>query len=828
MPAEGRSAHLVQTRKEALQIRWCFREKTRYMQRPHLPFPLVPGHCWVSLVFLFPGMAMAIAEALIHDLDPYPVEADGTFADVTMTELHDAGLFLRDPSAADRAGVWISESLLRETGVSVLEDLLWLVPGAHGQARFGNLTVPTLRGDASETLFNGQRRGDNLFGIPPTRTLMGAVEVIKGPPPVETGLGKRTGGTLNLGSPQARTEGAFGSAEIALGAWVPEGGSYGKAEVTLDGNVPIGERQALRLRFGFREDETFYGRNGGTDDYRDLYVAWRYKGDRELFLDLVGYVQTYDRPQTLGVNRPWQGLIADGAYFTGDPDPLVGSGDAPGPFDPGVADPGLLTGGSGSLVQISRDRVLMSAGDEGFGDLYLGQGRLRVPMEGGMEIRQSLLLERVSREKMNQFYYAEEVGQTTVDSLTSLRGAGTFSLGPFAWETGVSLRLEKRENRANYWNEFAYAFDISEGRRFSTTERFGDKIAPGAVSSAGDRDWYLPSSAFSTPESTDSRLRQAGLYGRFQQQFGETWELRAALRIDRFWIEAAEPGDLGIPQPLSDSAAQTLLSGSVSLQRDFGSARAYLTVGSFRGIAGNTVGDGINLYADGRLHRDDFLNRTELLEAGGGFTISENLTASGAVFAQSRRRQEFFGSNDLLVRGAEASLSLRLGSATRFHANASYLDARYENASPAEFGGGSLWNVYAAGAGPTGEGNGLGYIGGFFLNSQPPGDYRLPGLPRWQANFGMEHRFSEAWLIWIWGAWSGKQYGNLAREYTIPAQWEWNASLSWEWESVTLQVVGRNLLDAENWIHNGDTFFNQMLISRNLPFRLELVIRRAF
>jgi hypothetical protein len=160
--------------------------------------------------------------------------------------------------------------------------------------------------------------------------------------------------------------------------------------------------------------------------------------------------------------------------------------------------------------------------------------------------------------------------------------------------------------------------------------------------------------------------------------------------------------------------------------------------------------------------------------------------------------------------------------------NGQVLDAHYDNAAPAEFGGGSLWNVYAPGAGPTGEGNGLGYIGGFFLNSVAPGDYRIPGLSEWQLNAGLEQSLGERWSIWIWGGWAGEQHGNLAAEYVIPSQMEWNASLTYDAGNWEAQLVARNLFDADNWLHNGDTFFDQMLVSRNLPLRLEGRLRIRF
>jgi hypothetical protein len=764
----------------------------------------------------------------VHDLDPYLVEARETGASASREELVETGRSVLPETGEDRSVFWISRERLTGTAVARIEDLFWQVPGAASQARFGVITVPTIRGDAAETLFNGQRRGDNLFGLPPTLTAIDSVEVVTGAPILRSGLGKRTGGQVNLATRQAIVGMNFGSAELRLGTWVPGAGDYGTLEATLDLNRTLGKGQALRVAAGFREDETFYKRNGGHDDYRDLYLSWRFEGDDGETLDLIGYTHTAERPQTLGVNRPWQGLIDNNQYVTGGVDPLVGQSDPPGFLDPGIVDPGLIVAGTGDVALLEADRVLMSAGDIGEGKAHLGQVIYRKPVDADLLLHQAFLIERVFREKENQFFFAEDVEQLTLDSLSRLMGEASNRFGQVNWELGVHLRLEERSNRTNYWNEFAYAFDIREGRRFSVPERFPAYLAPGAVEDNSGRAWYLPSSPFSTPETTDSRLRQAGTYGQFRQEFARGWSLALTLRGDWIAVDAREPGDLTEIPRLSDRETVQLLSGSLSLQREFENGTVYLTAGQYRGVAGNTVGDGVNLYGDGRLHRDDFLNRARLLEIGGRHQVGERGFLSWSVFDQRRKRLEFFGSNDITVHGAEISLDWQPTASTRLYMNGQYLDARYDNAAPAEFGGGSLWNVYAPGAGPTGQGNGLGYIGGFFLNSVAPGDARLPGLSKWQMNAGIEQELGDRWSLWVWGGWSSEQRGNLAGEYFIPSQMEWNASLTYRTGKWEAQLVARNLFDAGNWLHNGDTFFNQMLISRNLPLRLEGRFRIRF
>lgn len=798
------------------------------MRQTHLTFFRGPFLTAILITLHLPLHGQDGREFPVHELDPYTVESGSGWELVEREEQAEAGRLLVSGPGDGRSVFWMASDLLEGTAAARVEDIFWQVPGAATQARFGVVTVPTIRGDAAETLFNGQRRGDNLFGLPPTLTAVSSVEVLTGAPLLRAGLGKRTGGQVNLTTRLPVMGERFGSVELRLGTWVPGASDFTTMEATFDLNAPLRKGQAIRLASGLRDDETFYHRNGGRDDYRDLYAAWRLEGTDGQTLDVIGYFHEAERPQTLGVNRPWQGLIDNNQYVTGGVDPLIGQSDPPGFLDPGIADPGLIVAGVGETAPLSTDRVLMSVGDAGDGEAYLGQAIYRKPVDPDLVFHQSVLVERVFRGKVNQFFFSEDVEQLTVDSLTRLTGESANRMGVLGWELGGHLRLEERNNRTNYWNEFAYAFDIREGRRFSTPEAFPGYLAPGAVEDAGGRSWYLPSSAFSTPETTDSRLRQAGLYGDMSQSFENGWSLALTLRGDWVGVEAAEPGDLAGESLLSDRDSVRLLSGALSLSREWNTGLVYLTAGLYRGIAGNTVGDGVNLYGDGKLNRDDFLNRTRLLEIGGHQRVRETLTINWALFDQRRQRQEFFGSNDIEVRGGEVSLDWQPDSSTRVFLNGQYLDAHYDNAAPAEFGGGSLWNIYAPGAGPTGEGNGLGYIGGFFLNSVGPGDYRIPGLSDWQFNAGLEQVLGKRWSLWIWGGWSSEQQGNLAGEYVIPSQMEWNASLTYEADRWEIQMVARNLLDADNWLHNGDTFFDQMLVSRNLPLRLEGRLRIRF
>lgn len=756
----------------------------------------------------------------VHDLPPYTVEAGRP----TGWLVPDGVPRLLLPSDAGRFSHVLDAEELLQSGVSGVEELVERLPGAARQSRFGVMTVPTVRGDAAETLFNGQRRGDNLFGMPLSLTPLAGIEMVNGVGLLATGPGKRSGGQLNLVTISAASPPAD-EALLRLGTWVSGGGSFGTVEGRIRSHAVLGPETALAIAAGWRENATYYHRNGGEDNQRDLYLTLRRSTERGQF-DLVAYFQEVSRPQTLGVNRPWQGLIDKGLYISGSPDAAIGRGDPPGFFDPGLADPGLLTAGPADLVPLEADRVLMSVGDVGKGGLALMQALAEVRIGPDLILEQALLFEQVHREKLNQFYYAEDVEQRTLDSMTRLKGE---LRGPLRleWEAGLHLRREERDNRANYWNEFAYAWDIAGARRFNALETFAEVIAPGAIRGNGTRPWYVPGSLFSTPESSVSRLEQAGLHATFTRVIRGGWTVNWGGRLDRVRVVAAEAKDLAAA-PLEDVAAATLASGAATLSYERGAHRAWLTAANAGGVAGNTVGDGINLYGESGLHTADLDNRTRLVELGFRTQMTEVFSLQGALFSQRRQRLEFFGSNTLQTRGAELFMEGQLGRRTRLSLMAHYLDARYDKAAPAEFGGGSVWNVFAPGAGPTGLGNGLGYTRGFFLNSIAPGNHRVPGLSRWEAKMHLTRSIGERWEARLQTVVRGPQSGNLAGEFTLPRQTEWTASVAWNVPGWEVRLVAFNFLNATNWIHNGDTYFDQLLISRSLPRRLELWVRRQW
>jgi hypothetical protein len=176
------------------------------------------------------------------------------------------------------------------------------------------------------------------------------------------------------------------------------------------------------------------------------------------------------------------------------------------------------------------------------------------------------------------------------------------------------------------------------------------------------------------------------------------------------------------------------------------------------------------------------------------------------------------------MRGAE--LELVYQPHTKFNAtfNAAYIDGRFDNSTASQAGGTSLYNLYAAGQGPGGLGNGL----GFQWDKLPRGDYRIPGLSRVVVNSSFSYRFDNGFGGGLGGSWQSEQAGNLLNEYHIPSQVFLNAFVSYRQPRWEVNVDVLNVLDRRNWVHNGDNFSNNVLVFQDLPLRVEGYVKFKF
>jgi outer membrane receptor protein involved in Fe transport len=718
-----------------------------------------------------------------------------------------------------RAASTISQALLRERGINGVTEFVAYAPGSYAPAGYGKATIPNIRGDLAETFLNGQRASYNNFGYAPSFNNVEAVDVVRGPGSALYGAGFFTGGYVNYVTKQPKFSPET-TATVRVGTWAPAGGSWLNGSWQLDATAPFADgKSAWRLSYEGKEDDTFFRRHGGRDDRQDVFVSWLRRPSDTLTLEANAQYLWQAAPQLLGVNRPNQELIDHGRYYTGD---LPDLGYSPAGAIDGVI-PGTVS------AEIPRDATLLSPGDFSNANVYRAQFIATARLTADSKLINRTFFENVERRRFHAFEYIEYVEQLTFENRTEWHAAFATGAIPHALIAGATLRYEARQSFTNYFNEYFFQYDLTRANRVFSHERdYPNSYFPGFKGPGGRR--FFPAS-FGSPETTESTLWNPALFVQDEVKLSEKFSLLAGLRGDGFLAKARDPLDDQSGARWRDKNDDAALSWNASgIFRPTSKSSLYATYQRAVAVHGNVTGGGIMLKDDGTgrgvIDREDFRNVSRLAELGAKVALLENqLYAGFAAYDQRREEVELGGDvKNLRIRGAELELVYQPDTHFNVTFNAAYSDGRFENSTAAQAGGTSLFNLYAAGAGPAGRGNGL----GFQWDQLPPGDYRIPGLSRVVLNGSFSYRFANGFGGGLGGSWQGEQAGNLTNEYHIPSQIFLNAFVFYRqprWE-VNLDIL--NVLDRRNWIHNGDNYSNHVLVFQDLPLRVEGYVKFKF
>lgn len=773
------------------------------------------------------GSHPLVAETEIVELDTYAVTgaAQGSHNPLSREP---AGLFEGDRALTEipRGISVITAETLAARGISTAAELVSLAPSAYAPARFGNQTTPNVRGDTAEAYRNGQRLSANLFGMPLSFNGVEAAEVVRGPGSAVQGTGFYSGGYVNYITKKAGLDATFTKIKGRLGSWLPDGGSYLSTEWQIDHNLPLAAGQsALRLSYSGRENDTLYRANGGRDDAQELFASFVWAPREGLEWEINAEWQWQANPQLLGVNRPSQELIDSGRYYTGTP--IDQGGFFMGPW---------LIPATG-VEQLDRSANLLSIADYSNANRLLAQSTLTVETSEDAKLTNRTLFESVDRRRYHEFEYAEFVEQITIENRTEY-GVRYQFLGLEQESTvGLSLRYEEREALVNYFNEYFFAFDLTQPPPYSFRANYPLSYFPGR---AGPRGVPFFGVADGSPETSNSTLFTPSLFWQQAVKLSSQWELLAGVRSDTHFAKAEDAFPAPGTNPLSDSLRYSTYSAHASLRYEVSKQQSYyVTVSRTHAVNGGVAGGSLLLFTDPTggafLARDDFRNRSDLVEVGGRYAMAnDTLYAGWTLYKQTRARTEVRGGkSDLEIEGAEWEITWTPEKNYYVTANIAYTDGKYVDSAPFQLGGRSIYDAYPLGEGPEGRGTGRGYDP--FGNQVPVGDYRIPGLYRWMANLGAGWRMqpdsglrADAWL-----SWQASQYGNLDGEYVIPSQYTLNLSLAWRFRlegGKSLEIGARclNLTDETNWAHNGDTFMNNQVILRELPRRLDFFVSAQF
>ena len=718
-----------------------------------------------------------------------------------------------------RAVSTITQGLLRERGIEGVREFVAFAPGSYAPASYGKATIPNIRGDLAETFLNGQRLSYNNFGYMPSFNGVEAVDVVRGPGSAVYGSGFFTGGYVNYVSKQPKFSPET-TVTARLGTWVPGGGSWLNASWQIDTTAPLADgKSAWRFSYEGKEDDTFFKRHGGRDDRQDVFVSWIRRVGDQVTIEANAQYFWQATPQLLGVNRPNQELIDHGRYYTGDLPDL------------GYSDAGAIAGTipGTSWVDLPRDATLLSPGDFSNSNVARAQAIVRAQLSPTSMLINRTLVEHVNRRRYHAFEYAEWAEQTTAENRTEWHAQLDGNGVEHNLLAGATVRWEDRVGYTNYFNEYFFQYDLTRPNPvFSHIADYPNSYWPGFE--GPDGVLFFPAS-YGSPETTDSVLWNPAVFVQDEIKFNERWSLLAGVRGDSFHARARDPLGDAAGVEWSDRHSDTAVSWNASLvYRITPRASAYATHQRAYAVHGNVTGGGIMLKDDGNgvgiIDPEDFKNLSRLTELGMKFSLLENkLFAGVAVFDQRRQEVELGGDvKNLKMRGAELEFVYQPDLHLNATFNVALTDGRFDNSSASQAGGTSLYNLYAAGAGPGGLGNGL----GFQWDKLPPGDYRIPGLSRWIVNSSVSYRMESGFGGGLGASWQSEQPGNLLNEYHIPDQIFLNAFLFYRqptWE-IDLEIL--NVLDRRNWIHNGDNYSNNVLVFQDLPLRVEGYVKFRF
>jgi len=668
----------------------------------------------------------------------------------------------------------ITSALFRERTINGVGEILQYAPSAYAPARYGRTANPNIRGDIAEIYLNGQRRGNNLFGYFPSFNGVEGVELVRGAGSVAYGPAYFSGGYVNYITKRPNLEEGRTEITTRIGTWVPDGGSHLNGSIQIDHTAPIKTGESgYRISYEGKGGDTYYDRNGVKDDRQDIFAAFSWRPSDRWRVELNAQYQWQNTPQTNGVNRPSQDMIDGDIYYTGWADNL---------------DPGLLTGliTPTGTTEIDPRMLTFSPGDYSDATIAQIQGSVRYRISEAVSLVNRTLLEHVDRERFHSFEYTEFATQLTMENRTEVRWAGEGDRAPVL-TGGLAVRLEDREAYVQYFNEYIYASDITgENLDFGVLSNYPNSYYPGLEGPGG---YLYFGSETGIPETTISRIWNPALFAQFEISPIENLRLLFGIRGDRY-------------------------TGAITY---------YATWNSVAEVYGSVTGGGVlQFYPPGLIRPEDFDGRSKLFEVGAKYALDENRIFLGfAGYHQTRSRAEFGGGrNQIEMDGLEAEVIYQPRPGIYLTANASWIDGRFVNSAPSQLGGRSLYDMYAEGEGPEGKGTGVGYDF-WFVNQVPVGDYDISGLSKVLLNASAAYRFENGIGLSIQTMWQGPQWGNLDHEYEIPAQLTVNLSVTYTQPGWELGVDCLNAFNRRNWVHNGDEWMNNQLISLNPPIRFE-------
>lgn len=742
----------------------------------------------LALSSSFAGIPFAWADDVLQ-MDPLIADA---------TRLHvDSELAMAGPAMDARVWTRLDEHALKAFSIESIADLTLFVPGATNTPSYGIAGVPFMRGDSGDVFQNGQRRGFNRNMYPPSFNSVGAVEAITGAPPAGYGYATGTGGLINFSTKQPNFDYAETSVALTRGSW-------NEWRWQVDTTTPLGEDWAARASLEAVDADSFYQAPGRKTWDAFLALAWKPAGGGKW--DLTAEVYDANYFENPGTNRPTQALIDRGEYTTGSSVSTQGGGS--GRYIGNTFTP---TG----TVTIDGSQVLVSPDDGATARVYTAQLVGSQELTSGTRIVSRTYFENGRLEKHSAYaFYSGVPRSRTVEQRFELSRGWTRGNWRHDLLGGISLRGEERLSYVNFFNEAINTFDLTRDPatfRLPADQFFAVKPVPGRPGYFAIPGGRYPRAGGGTTTGISQTLHSHLLNGAVFLQDRMAWShgvsLLVAGRLDAVHVETEDPLPPAGVAPIRDTL-DTFLPASLTASLRWQVSRTqsvYLTLNRAAAVDSSSSSGGYGLN-NNALPTEVFENRSDLIEAGTKLVSDDGRwTGSAAVYRQQRVRSNprFAVPDEIFVRGIELAGSYHPLSWLKLSGNFFYMAANYiDGPLP-----GSIATVH-----PFDPSMPSDTFGPF-----PQGDYRVPGLPRWQGNLHALVNLSSGWSVRAWGGMQGAQNLDLFGNVVIPRQFTLNVGLTYQHARWDVSADCLNCTDEFNWRTTLSPFAGSDLVTRELP-----------
>jgi hypothetical protein len=686
----------------------------------------------------------------------------------------DNGTFLDTPRSVST----IDNSIVEKFSIKNITQLSSYVSNVQNIGSFGQSSMVYIRGDLSEQYVNSQRRTNNSFGFQPSLNGVEALDLVHGAPSVVFGPGFYSGGYTNYQLKQA-APGNFTNVNVLLGTLTTNGNSFLNATWQYDTNMVLNKDTFLRVSYEGKENGTLFYRNGGRDDTQDLFIALKKVVSKDTILDVYFEYSWQATPELIGVNRVTQDLIWNRRYISGTTTNVLDHSEMP----------------SGPVVKLKDTDTLSSTGDFSNANVYFLQGVVTSRLSPTTTLKNYTLAEYVNRRRFNDYEYIEYVTQTTLDNRTEVHVDNTRSYTIF----GLNERVEYRNAQSGYFNTYFNALDATKGRTHSAKSYVNDYF-PGSKGTSGRNEFFGPQdgsydTSFSRTFSVSPFVQQRLHFGRWQFLYG--------LRADGYRSFVEDPLDRSLRDNITTYSVGNTESLIYSINKHW---TAFATIGRLRAVNGTVTGGAVVFDPNLQVSEESFQSLNKLYEVGTRWQRSDKSSVALTGFWQYRQQHNFYANSpdNIMVRGVELEAKTEPNKRTFVIFNLTYMEANFDNSFPFE------WN-----------GIGLSAV-------TEPGNYRIPGLSRVYANTTAGYKLNRNWEVNGTVRAQSEQAGNASGGYHIPSQYSADVQLAYFTKTWRTALTVRNITNERNWVHNGDAYGDNVIISRELPINASVSVSKRF